>query len=180
MDNINTNLSREDLKILQKISIGLRGMSFLAENGKIAMEKYLFIDCGEKLDPNNVLYECYDQYSSVTGEELECFASKIDKICFPNGIDSNSSIFDELEDDDKETELVVKKKEKEKFNSIFNGKTIKKDSNNRHKKYSNKDKNNDNDKDNDYDYDNGYDKTIYKLGHLSMNPIENPFLGDLV
>jgi hypothetical protein len=173
MDNINintnSNLSREDLKILQKISIGLRGMSFLADNGKLVMEKYLFIDCGEKLDPNNVLYECYDQYSSITGEKLECFASKIDKICFPNGIDTNSSIFDELEINDNERYLVVKEKEKEKkgkLNSVFNGKTIKKVSNNRDKKYSN----------NDYEY--GYDKTMFKLGHLSMNTIEEPFLRD--
>jgi len=91
--NIATNLSQDDMKILQSISIGLRGMSFLADNGKQTMENYLFIDCGEKLDPNNVLHECYHQYSSITGEELENFASKIDKICFPNGIDEDSGIF---------------------------------------------------------------------------------------
>ena len=70
-----TNLSQTDIKILQSISIALRGMSFLADNGKQTMENYLFIDCGEKLDPNNVLHECYHQYSSITGEELENFAS---------------------------------------------------------------------------------------------------------
>ena len=67
--NIATKLSQHDMKILQSISIGLRGMSFLADNGKQTMENYLFIDCGEKLDPNNVLHECYHQYSSITGEE---------------------------------------------------------------------------------------------------------------
>ena len=54
--NITTNLSESDIKILQSISIALRGMSFLADNGKQTMENYLFIDCGEKLDPNNVLH----------------------------------------------------------------------------------------------------------------------------
>ena len=150
MDNMNvnttTNLSQEDLKILQKISIALRGMSFLVDNGKTIMENYLFIDCGEKLNPNNVLQQCYHQYSSISGKELEYFASKIDKICFPLGFDINSSIFDEIVTNDNRRDLFVKENEKETNN------------------------------DNSYDY--GYNRTIYKLGHLSMNPTEEPFLGE--
>ena len=172
MDNMNidtnktTNLSREDLKILQKISIDLRGMSFLVDNGKIAMENYLFIDCGEKLNPNNVLHECYHQYSSITGEELENFASKIDKICFPNGIDEESDIFDELTINESETHLIYEKKTKYPIN--LKGKITKKDSKNQYKKHVSK---------SNEEYF-GYDTALYKLGHLSMNPKEEPFLGD--
>jgi len=180
MDNMNidtdktTNLSREDLKILQSISIALRGMSFLVDNGKIAMENYLFIDCGEKLDPNNVLHECYHQYSSITGEELEYFASKIDKICFPMGIDINSSIFDELTINENGTDLTYEKKAKHPTN--LKGKITKKESKNQYKKQPYYYQTNNNYK-NDEQYL-GYDTTLYRLGHLSMNPREEPFLGE--
>ena len=36
-----TKLSQDDIKILQSISIELRGLSFLANNGKQTMENYL-------------------------------------------------------------------------------------------------------------------------------------------
>lgn len=165
--NIVTKLSQDDIKILQNISIGLRGMSFLAENGKQIMENYLFIDCGEKLDPNNVLHECYHQYSSISGEELEKFASKIDKICFPNGIDENSSIFDELTIN-----------ENGKANPPINlkRKIIKKESKNQYRKHPYYYQTNNNYKNVEQHF--GYDTTLYKLGHLSMNPREEPFLGD--
>lgn len=164
--NIATKLSEHDIKILQSISIGLRGLSFLADNGKQTMENYLFIDCGEKLDPNNVLHECYHQYSSISGEELENFASKIDKICFPNGIDEDSSIFDELTINESETHLIYEKKAKYPIN--LKGKITKKDSKNQYKKHVSK---------SNEEYF-GYDTALYKLGHLSMNPKEEPFLGD--
>lgn len=164
--NIATKLSQDDIKILQSISIALRGMSFLADNGKQTMENYLFIDCGEKLDPNIVLHECYHQYSSITGEELENFASKIDKICFPNGIDENSSIFDELTINESGTDLIYEKKIKHQIN--LKGKITKKDSKNQYKKHLSK---------SNEEYF-GYDTALYRLGHLSMNPREEPFLGD--
>ena len=172
--NIATKLSQHDIKILQSISIGLRGMSFLADNGKQTMENYLFIDCGEKLDPNNVLHECYHQYSSISGEELENFASKIDKICFPNGIDENSSLFDELTINETGTDLTYEEKVKPPIN--LKGKIIKKESKIQHRKqpYYYHAKNN---YKNDEGYS-GYDTTLYRLGHLSMNPREEPFLGD--
>lgn len=172
--NIATKLSQDDIKILQSISIGLRGMSFLVDNGKQTMENYLFIDCGEKLDPNNVLHECYHQYSSITGEELENFASKIDKICFPNGIDENSSIFDELTINESGTDLAYEEKVKLPIN--FKRKIIKKESKNQYRKqhyyYQTK-----NSYKNNEEYF-GYDTTLYRLGHLSMNPREEPFLRD--
>ena len=130
--NIATKLSQDDMKILQSISIGLRGMSFLADNGKQTMENYLFIDCGEKFDPNNVLDECYHQYSSITGEELENFASKIDKICFPNGIDEDSYIFDELTINESGTDLTYEEKVKPPIN--LKGKIIKKESKTHYRK----------------------------------------------
>lgn len=174
--NIVTKLSQDDIKILQSISIGLRGLSFLADNGKQTMENYLFIDCGEKLDPNNVLHECYHQYSSISGEELENFASKIDKICFPNGIDENSSIFDELTINESGTDLTYERKEKIKPPINLKGKIIKKESKTQYRNhpcwYNAK-----NNYENNEQYF-GYDTTLYKLGHLSMNPIEEPFLGD--
>ena len=172
--NIATKLSQHDIKILQSISIGLRGMSFLADNGKQTMENYLFIDCGEKLDPNNVLHECYHQYSSILGEELENFASKIDKICFPNGIDEDSSIFDELTINENGTDLTYEEKVKLPIN--LKGKIIKKESKPQYRKhpYYYHTKNN---YKNDEEHS-GYDTTLYKLGHLSMNPREEPFLGD--
>lgn len=174
--NIVTKLSQDDIKILQRISIGLRGMSFLADNGKQTMEKYLFIDCGEKLDPNNVLHECYHQYSSITGEELENFASKIDKICFPNGIDEDSNIFDELTINENGRDLTYEKKEKVKLPIILKGKIVKKESKNQYRKYPYyKDINNNYKNEEEYL---GYDTTLYRLGHLSMNPREEPFLGD--
>jgi hypothetical protein len=176
--NIATKLSEHDIKILQSISIGLRGMRFLAENGKQTMENYLFIDCGEKLDPNNVLHECYHQYSSISGEELENFASKIDKICFPNGIDENSSIFDELTINKSGTDLTYEKKEKIKPPINLKRKIIKKDSKNHYRKYPEYNEINNNYKSNEHKEDFGYDRTLYKLGHLSMNPKEEPFLGD--
>ena len=37
---------------------------------------------------------------------------------------------------------------------------------------------NNNHKSNEHKQEFGYDTTLYKLGHLSMNPIEEPFLGD--
>ena len=174
--NITTNLSQSDIKILQSISIGLRGMSFLADNGKQTMENYLFIDCGEKLDPNNVLHECYHQYSSISGEELENFASKIDKICFPNGIDENSSIFDELTINESETDLTYEKKEKVKPPINLKGKIIKKESKNQYRNNAYYKDTNNNYKNNEQYF--GYDTALYKLGHLSMNPREEPFLGD--
>ena len=172
--NIVTKLSQHDIKILQSISIGLRGMSFLADNGKQTMENYLFIDCGEKLDPNNVLHECYHQYSSISGEELENFASKIDKICFPNGIDEDSNIFDELTINESGTDLTYEEKVKSPIN--LRGKIIKKESKPQYRKhpYYYHAKNN---YKNDEGYS-GYDTTLYRLGHLSMNPREEPFLGD--
>ena len=167
-----TNLSQDDIKILQSISIGLRGMSFLANNGKQTMENYLFIDCGEKLDPNIVLHECYDQYSSITGEELEKFASKIDKICFPNGIDEDSNIFDELTINERGTDVTYEDKVKPPIS--LKGKKNKKDSKFHYKKPTYY---------NSYNGSiikehGGYDTTLYKLGHLSMNPREEPFIGD--
>ena len=174
--NTSSNLSHSDIKILQSISMALRGMSFLADNGKQTMENYLFIDCGEKLDPNNVLHECYHQYSSITGEELENFASKIDKICFPNGIDEDSSIFDELTINESGTDLTYEKKEKVKAPINLKGKIIKKESKNQYRKqhyyYQTK-----NSYKNNEEYF-GYDTTLYRLGHLSMNPREEPFLSD--
>lgn len=172
--NISTKLSQDDIKILQSISIGLRGMSFLADNGKQTMENYLFIDCGEKLDPNNVLHECYHQYSSISGEELENFASKIDKICFPNGIDEDSNIFDELTINESGTDLTYEEKVKSPIN--LRGKIIKKESKTQYRKHPYYYEANNN-------YENnkqylGYDRTLYRLGHLSMNPREEPFLGD--
>ena len=166
--NIVTKLSQDDIKILQSISIGLRGLSFLADNGKQTMENYLFIDCGEKLDPNNVLHECYHQYSSISGEELEKFAPKIDKICFPNGIDEDSSIFDELTINESGTDLTYERKEKIKPPINLKGKIIKKESKTQYKKHLSK---------SNEEYF-GYDTTLYRLGHLSMNPREEPFLGD--
>ncbi len=174
--NKTTNLSQEDLKILQKISIALRGMSFLADNGKQTIENYLFIDCGEKLDPNNVLHECYHQYSSITGEELENFASKIDKICFPKGIDENSSIFDELTINESGTDLTYEKKEKVKAPINLKGKIIKKESKNQYRNHPYYKDTNNNYKNNEQHF--GYDTALYNLGHLSMNPREEPFLGD--
>ena len=172
--NIVTKLSQDDIKILQSISIALRGLSFLVDNGKQTMENYLFIDCGEKIDPNNVLHECYHQYSSISGEELENFASKIDKICFPNGIDENSSIFDELTINESGTNLTYEEKVKLPIN--LKRKIIKKESKTQYRKhpYYYHAKNN---YKNDEEYL-GYDTTLYKLGHLSMNPREEPFLGD--
>lgn len=167
-----TKLSQDDIKILQSISIELRGLSFLANNGKQTMENYLFIDCGEKLDPNIILHECYEQYSSITGEELENFASKIDKICFPNGIDENSSIFDELSINESGTDVTYE--EKVKNPTYLKGKINKKDSKNQYKKHTYYNSYNDSI---NKEYG-GYDTTLYKLGHLSMNPIEEPFLGD--
>ena len=164
--NITTNLSESDIKILQSISIALRGMSFLADNGKQTMENYLFIDCGEKLDPNNILHECYHQYSSITGEELENFASKIDKICFPNGIDEESNIFDELTINESGTDLTYEEKVKPTIN--LKGKIIKKESKSQYRKHLSK---------SNEEYF-GYDTALYRLGHLSMNPREEPFLGD--
>ena len=164
--NITTKLSEDDIKILQSISIALRGMSFLADNGKQIMENYLFIDCGEKLDSNNVLHECYHQYSSITGEELENFASKIDNICFPNGIDENSSIFDKLTINESGTDLIYEKKVNPQIN--LKGKIIKKELKNQYKKQLSK---------SNEEYF-GYNTTLYRLGHLSMNPREEPFLGD--
>jgi len=172
--NIVTKLSQSDIKILQSISIALKGMSFLADNGKQRMENYLFIDCGEKLDPNNVLHECYHQYSSISGEELENFASKIDKICFPNGIDENSSIFDELTINESGTDLTYEKKAKYPIN--LKGKIVKKDLKNQYRKYPYYKDINNNYKNNEQHF--GYDTTLYKLGHLSMNPREEPFLGE--
>lgn len=174
--NIKTKLSESDIKILQNISIGLRGMSFLADNGKQIMENYLFIDCGEKLDPNNVLHECYHQYSSISSKELENFASKIDKICFPNGIDENSSIFDELTINENGTDLTYENKIRHPIN--LKGKIVKKDSKNQYRKYPQYNEIKNNHKSNEYKQEFGYDTTLYKLGHLSMNPIEEPFLGD--
>ncbi len=174
--NIATKLSQHDMKILQSISIGLRGMSFLADNGKQTMENYLFIDCGEKLDPNNVLHECYHQYSSITGEELENFASKIDKICFPNGIDEDSYIFDELTINESGTDLTYEKKEKVKAPINLKGKIIKKESKNQYRNHPYYKDTNNNYKNNEQHF--GYDTALYKLGHLSMNPREEPFLGD--
>ena len=172
--NIATKLSQHDMKILQSISIGLRGMSFLADNGKQTMENYLFIDCGEKLDPNNVLHECYHQYSSISGEELENFASKIDKICFPDGTDENSSIFDELTINESGTDLTYEKKVKHPIN--LKGKIIKKELKNKYRIHPYYKDTNNNYKNNEQHF--GYDTTLYKLGHLSMNPREEPFLGD--
>jgi hypothetical protein len=174
--NIATNISQSDIKILQSISIALRGISFLADNGKQTMENYLFIDCGEKLDPNNVLHECYHQYSSITGEELENFASKIDKICFPKGIDENSSIFDELTINESGTDLTYEKKEKVKAPINLKGKIIKKESKNQYRNHPYYKDTNNNYKNNEQHF--GYDTALYKLGHLSMNPREEPFLGD--
>jgi hypothetical protein len=172
--NVKTILSLDDIKILQSISIALRGISFLVDNGKQAMENYLFIDCGENLDPSNVLNECYYQYSSIKGEELENFASKIDKICFPNGIDEYSSIFDELTINKSETDVNNEKKETPPLN--LKGKIIKKDTKNHYRKQAYCRRTNDDCK-SDKNFP-GYDSTIYKLGHLSMNPREEPFLGD--
>lgn len=172
--NITTNISQSDIKILQSISIALRGMSFLADNGKQTMENYLFIDCGEKLDPDNVLHECYHQYSSITGEELENFASKIDKICFPNGIDEESNIFDELTINESGTDLTYEEKVKATIN--LKGKIIKKESKNQYRKHPYYYHINNYYKNNEQYF--GYDTTLYKLGHLSMNPREEPFLGD--
>ena len=172
--NIATKLSQHDMKILQSISIGLRGMSFLADNGKQTMENYLFIDCGEKLDPDNVLHECYHQYSSITGEELENFASKIDKICFPNGIDEESNIFDELTINESGTDLTYEEKVKATIN--LKGKIIKKESKPQYRKHPYYYQTNNNYKNVEQHF--GYDTTLYKLGHLSMNPREEPFLGD--
>ena len=170
--NITTILSRNDIKILQNILIGLRGMGFVADNGKQIMENYLFIDCGEKLDPNNVLNECYHEYSSITGEELEIFASKIDKICFPNEIDEDSNIFDELTINESGTHVTYE--EKVKLPISLKGKINKKDSKNQYRKHTYYKSYNDS---NNKEYG-GYDTILYKLGHLSMNPIEEPFLGD--
>ena len=172
--NIATKLSQHDMKILQSISIGLIGISFLADNGKQTMENYLFIDCGEKLDPNNVLHECYHQYSSITGEELENFASKIDKICFPNGIDEDSDIFDELTINESGTDLTYEEKVKPPIN--LKGKIIKKESKTQYRKHPYYYHTNNNYKNNEEHF--GYDTTLYKLGHLSMNPREEPFLGE--
>ena len=172
--NITTNLSESDIKILQSISIALRGMSFLADNGKQTMENYLFIDCGEKLDPNNILHECYHQYSSITGEELENFASKIDKICFPNGIDEESNIFDELTINESGTDLTYEEKVKPTIN--LKGKIIKKESKSQYRKHPYYYQTNNNYKNDEQHF--GYDTTLYKLGHLSMNPREEPFLRD--
>lgn len=172
--NIARKLSEHDIKILQNISIGLRGISFLADNGKQTMENYLFIDCGEKLDPNNVLHECYHQYSSISGEELEKFASKIDKICFPNGIDEDSSIFDELTINESGTDIIYQEKAKPPIN--LKGKIIKKESKIQYRKHPQYYHSKNNYK-NEEEYL-GYDTTLYRLGHLSMNPREEPFLGD--
>ena len=166
--NITTNLSQNDMKILQSISISLRGMSFLVDSGKETMEKYLFVDCGEKLDPNNVLQECYDHYSSITVEDLENFASKIDKICFPNGIDEESDIFDELIINKSGTG--VTREEKVKLSINLKKKISKKNSKNQYKKQISK---------SNEEYF-GYDRTLYRLGNLSMNPREEPFLSDKV
>lgn len=164
--NISIELSQDDIKMLQRISIGLRGMSFITDNVKQIMENYLFVDCGEKLDPNTILNECYHEYSSISGEELENFASKIDKICFPNEIDEESNIFDELTINETGTDLIYEKKVKNPTH--LKGKINKKDSKNQYKKQTY------------YNIEQclGYDTTLYKLGHLSMNPREEPFLGD--
>ena len=150
--NVRSTLTNNDIKTLQSISIALRGLGFLVDNGKEVMENYLFIDCGEKLNPNTILNQCYHQYSSLKGEELESFASKIDNICFPNGIDENSSIFDELINEKKEKQEIISKKNISK--SYYRKRPCKSD-----KKYS--------------EY-----KTIYRLSHLSMDPRKEPLSRD--
>ena len=152
--NVRSTLTNNDIKILQSISIALRGFGFLVDNGKEVMENYLFIDCGEKLNPNTILNQCYHQYSSLTGGVLESFASKIDNICFPNGIDENSSIFDELINGKKEKQEIISKK------------NISKNSKNYYRKHPCK---------SDKKYSE-YNKTLYRFGDLSMNPRKEPLL----
>lgn len=165
----------EDLKKLQEISIALRGMNFTLETGKKISENYLFDDCGEKLDPNNVLHETYSNYQSINCEELEKFSQTIDNICFPNGIDYNHKVFDELSKN-KSDNLKIKPsnyKERRKlqhpYYRINKSQSLQ---NLNHNMNYNQDQD-----DNHEDYC-GFDKTLYKLGHLSMNPREEPFLGD--
>ena len=93
---------------------------------------------------------------------MEEITYKLNTICFRGNTDYNSVIFE---------------------NSIVNKKRkIQKDENNDvsyscnfdeyHREY-------DNNYHDEYNNDNdcGYDKTLYRMGHLSMNPIEEPFLG---
>ena len=166
-------ISREDLKKLQQISICLRGMSFGLENCKKISENYLFVDCGEKLDPNDVLHKCYNEYQSINIEEIEKFATIIDNICFPNGFDFNNQIFDELYEKESNSQNITlnKEKHKDKKKNYYHPY----EKNNSEKTLKNNFQENNN---NYFEYNCGYDKTLYKLGHLSMNPREEPFLGD--
>lgn len=158
--SIKTMLSKEDFKKLQSISIKLKGLCFAAENGKKIMENYLFVDCGEKLDINVVLHETYNNYLSIDEDELEELSNTIDSICFPNGIDYNSNIFDELEIDDNGTDMVVKKSKEKKDKPCYRVHPY-----NQNNNQNNKGKN-------------SSEKDIYKLmGHLTMNPRQEPFLG---
>ena len=159
-ERIKTMLSREDFKRLQSISIKLKGLCFAAENGKKIIENYLFVDCGEKLDINVVLHETYNNYLSINENELEELSNTIDSICFPNGIDYNSEIFDDLEIDENGTDMLAKTSKEKKEKKSY-----------RLHPY------------NRYNNENSKNKTpqerdIYKLmGHLTMNPRKEPFLG---
>lgn len=174
-----TIICSEDLKKLQEISIALRGMNFALETGKKISENYLFVDCGEKLDPNNVLHETYANYQSINSEELEKFSQTIDTICFPNGIDYNHKVFDELSND-KSDNLKIKvnnNKERRKLQHPYYRVNKNKALKNLNNNMNYNEDHHDNHDDNHDDYC-GFDKTLYKLGHLSMNPREEPFLGD--
>lgn len=159
---MNNSFTKEEIETLQNISMEITSMALHLENIKNIMKNYLFVDCGEKLNPNIVLNECYEQSLNISYDELEEITYKLNTICFRGNTDYNSVIFE---------------------NSIVNKKRkIQKDENNDvsyscnfdeyHREY-------DNNYHDEYNNDNdcGYDKTLYRMGHLSMNPIEEPFLG---
>jgi len=160
---MNNSFTKEEINTLQNISMEITSMALQLENIKNIMKNYLFVDCGEKLNPNIVINECYEQSLNISYEEFEEITYKLDTICFRGNTDYNSFVFE---------------------NSIVNKKRkIQKDENNDvsyscnfdeyHREYDNdyNDYNNYNDEYND-DNDCGYDKTLYRMGHLSMNPIE--------
>lgn len=159
---MNNSFTKEEINTLQNISIEITNMALELENIKNIMKNYLFVDCGEKLNPNIVLNECYEQSLNISYEELEEITYKLDTICFRGNTDCNTAIF---------KDSIIKKKRKLQKNEN-NDVSYSCNFDEYHREYDNvyHDEYND-------DNDCGYDKTLYRMGHLSMNPIEEPFLG---
>ena len=89
---MNNSFTKEEINTLQNISIEITNMALELENIKNIMKNYLFVDCGEKLNPNIVLNECYEQSLNISYEELEEITYKLDTICFRGNTDCNTAI----------------------------------------------------------------------------------------